>query len=400
MAAKPTTYVVILALLCAGAAIRLGMVYWQSAHANQEADEADLARSQRVPDWAAQFLAIDAAPARMSDQHPCVYESMEQAKPAPQRGQCGTATSLFTQPVDQFEVDLRYGNFVLRQTDLFLSDGLAVPFTRAYTSQDWFYPNHVHAFGKNTNQTYDIAPIGTRNPYTWMAIALEDGDFLYFDRISTGTSYSDALYRHTETGGRFYKAIIYWNGGSWTARLDDGSLIAFPESSQAQKIADGAPTWVEDSMGNKLRLARDAEHKLQEIRTPRGHIIRLTYNDEGLISRADDDQNNWATYLYNLDGMLMTVTFSSGKKRQYEYDGTQMTVVRDENNNVLVRNTYDPGGRVVTQQFADGEVYHYSYRAVPGATYAESAIVRLADGTEQTVETADTVPEFVKSAPQ
>jgi len=32
-----------------------------------------------------------------------------------------------------------------------------------------------------------------------MLLALEDSDFLYFDRISAGTGYQDAIYQHTET---------------------------------------------------------------------------------------------------------------------------------------------------------------------------------------------------------
>jgi YD repeat-containing protein len=399
MPGKQTFYAVVLGLLCAGATAKIGTAYWHNAHAAEEAEEAALERAEQQPDWVAQFLSADAPAAHMSDQHPCVYESMEQDTAGPRLGQCGMPTSLFTDPVDQFEVDLRYGTFVVRQTDLSLSDGVTVPFTRAYVSDDSFYPNHVHAFGKNSNQTYDIAPLGTRNPYTWLAIALEDGDFLYFDRISSGTSFSDALYRHTETNGRFYKAILFWNGDGWTAKLPDGSLIVFPESYNSSKISDGAPTEVVDAMGNKVRLVRDADRNLQEIRTPHGHVIRLMYNDQGSISRAEDDRGDWATYLYNIDGMLMTATFSSGKKRQYEYDGAQMTVIRDENGNVLVRNTYVQG-HVVVQQFANGAVYKYSYRGPPSGAYAETAIVQLPDGTQQTFDTAASVPDYVKQPQQ
>jgi len=86
--------------------------------------------------------------------------------------------------VDQFEVDLRSGAFVLRQSDLYLNDVIEVPLTRSYNSRDWMAKNRVHAFGRNSNHPYDIAPLGSRNPYTYQMIALEDGDFIYFDRIS------------------------------------------------------------------------------------------------------------------------------------------------------------------------------------------------------------------------
>jgi YD repeat-containing protein len=415
---KRLIYVLLVGLLCVGAAASICVVRWQSAHAN-DADKTTQAQEQRKLAWLKESLSQGAPPAHMSDHHPCLYVSFEpkttreiktagelkttgeiktageSKTAAPQLGECGMATSLFSDPVDRFEVDLRYGSFVLRQTDLFLNDSFSAPFTRAYTSQDWFEPNQVHAFGKNANHTYDIAPLGTRNPYTWIAIALEDGDFLFFDRISKGSSYSDALYRHTETSGRFYQAITYWNDNGWTTKLADGSLISFPESYQAKKIADGAPLEIQDARGNKLHLVRDTDRKLQEIRTPHGQVIRLTYNDQGWIRRAEDDWGHWVAYLYNSDGMLVTVIPSSGKRRDYEYDDTLLTVVRDDRDNILVRNTYDQG-RIVAQQFADGQVYEYSYQWSPNGRYIEAAIVRFPDGTLQEIETGPSIPDYVK----
>ena len=226
---KRRIYILLLILVCVGA-LGIGFDRWQYARADVIAAKAAQAERQRKLDWLKSSVSLEARPAHMSNQHPCVYVSIEPKAEGPQVGECGMATSLFTDPVDRFEVDLRYGSFVLRQTDLFLKDDFSVPFTRTYSSSDWMHPNPVHAFGKNANQTYDIAPVGTRNPYTWQAIVLEDGDFLYFDRISKGASYYDAIYRHTETDGRFYKAITYWNDNGWTTKLADGSLIYFPES--------------------------------------------------------------------------------------------------------------------------------------------------------------------------
>ena len=140
-------------------------------------------------------------------------------------------------PVERFETDLRSADFVMRETDLYLNDVFQVPLTRSYTSWDWVHSNPVHAFGRNCNHPYDIAPVGKRNPYTFMMLDLEDGEFLYFDRISKGTSYADAVYMHTETSTQFYKATQQWNGNGWTMRLTDGSQILFPESYNATNMA-------------------------------------------------------------------------------------------------------------------------------------------------------------------
>jgi YD repeat-containing protein len=394
---KGRFYLLLLVLLCSAAAARIYMVFRSPQESREPAKTAAVAKSQKreLPPG---YLERDASPPRIDGLYPCVYVSMSDAQPAPNIGKCGMSSLLFSQPVDRFEVDLRYGKFMLRQTDLFLEDGFPVPFTRTYNSSDWLHPNPVHAFGRNANHTYDIAPLGTRRPYTWQLIDLEDGNFVYFDRLSPGGSYGNAVFRHSETSTFFYKAFTYWNLDGWTTRLADGTEIFFPESYNAKKIADGAPTEVVRPDGQKLLLRRNAERNLQEIRTPHDHFITLSYNDQGLIRRAEDDDGHWATYLYNAEGMLISVMNSSGKERRYEYDGDRMTGIRDEQGNLLLQNTY-LNGFLRAQQFADGEVYEYGYNGSASGQYAESAFVHRADGTTREIQTGDSVPNHIKELP-
>ncbi len=174
---------------------------------------------------------------------PCVYAAAR-IDSSPQIGNCATPIPMSAKSrevADIFETDLRRGNFTLRQTDLVVNEGgFSVPLTRSYTAQDWVPLNNNHAFGVNTNHQYDIAPLGTRNPYTEQMIVLENGDFLYFPRISTGSGYADAIFRHTETASSFYKATHQWNGDGWTTKLQDGSIITFPESYNGKNLAQGA----------------------------------------------------------------------------------------------------------------------------------------------------------------
>jgi len=341
-----------------------------------------------------EYLALPAPAPRMTDQYPCVYQSIADGSNEPRLGECATL-SFSPLRVDRFEVDLRYGNFVVRQTDFFLSDTIVVPFTRTYNSGDWLHSNLVHAFGRNTNHPYDIAPLGSRNPYSWQGIALEDGNFVYMDRISEGTDYADAVFRHTETSGKFYRAMTYWNGDGWTTRLADGSLILFPESYSAKKMADGAPYEIDDAAGNKLLLKRDGSRNLREIRTPHGHTISLDYDDEGRIRRAQDDGGNSVSYQYGPGSTLVAVKASSGAERYYEYEQELITAVRDEHRNLLVRNRYDHG-KLVVQQFSDGEVFRYDYRWAARGSYAERVVVQPSNGREQTTETGVFVPNSIK----
>jgi YD repeat-containing protein len=342
-----------------------------------------------------EYTKTVAAEPRFDGDFPCVFASVTAGNIVPQFGKCAMPTA-HAGAEDRFEVDLRYGTFVLRQSDLYLNDVFEIPLTRSYRSNDWVSANPVHAFGRNSNHPYDIAPIGTRNPYTYQMIALEDGDFLYFDRISKGTGYADSVFQHTETSTRFYKAITAWNGNGWTTKLADGSEIRFPESYNAKNLAQGAPLEMRDTKGNRLELRRDPQRNLQEIETPHGHWIKFSYDDLSRIKKAEDDAGQWARYEYNAEGMLTSAILSSGRERHYDYDGRLMTKIHDEKGRLLLRNWYR-SGQVIRQEFENGTTYVYSYHLVSNSYYSDNVVITMPDSTKREVRTADSVPEFVKN---
>jgi len=344
-----------------------------------------------VPD----YTRTSAAAAQFDGEFPCVLASVTGNKIASQLGRCAMPTE-HGNPVDRFEADLRYGNFILRETDLFLDDVFKVPLTRTYVSTEWIDRNPVHAFGRNSNHPFDIAPLGTRNPYTHQMIVLEDADFLYFDRVSSGTGYADAVFQHTETSSRFYKATTRWDGHGWTTKLADGSEILFPESYHANGLSQGAPYEMRDSNGNRLELHRDPQRNLQEILTPHGHWIRFSYDELSRIKRAEDDSGRWAEYAYNQDGMLKSVILSSGRERHYEYNGVLMTRITDEKGRALLQNWYYDRF-LMRQQFGDGAIYAYKYDWPEEQHFASSVTVILPNGKRQEVSGANYVPDFVKN---
>ncbi len=333
--------------------------------------------------------------ARFDGMFPCVSATVDGSSVSPQLGKCAMPTML-AGAVDRFEADLRDANFVLQETDLRINDVFDVPLTRSYRSRDWAHSNPEHAFGRNSNHPYDITPVGTRNPYTWQMLVLGDGEFLYFDRISKGTGYADALYMHTETSTRFYKATQQWNGNGWTMKLADGSEILFPESYNAKNMAQGAPIEMRDAKGNRLELKRDGQRNLQEIRTPHGHWIRFSYDDQSRIKRAQTDAGDWATYEYNSDGMLTAAVLSSGRERHYDYEGTLMTQVRDESGRVLVHNWYERS-YLKRQEFGNGTVFSYSYDWSSTSHYPAKVWVTMPDHTTKELSVTDSVPEYVKN---
>jgi YD repeat-containing protein len=276
-----------------------------------------------------------------------------------------TPTVRHDSPVNQAEVALDSGMFKLRQTDLFVSDVMPLSLTRTYRVWD----GHSRAFGVGGNHAYDVAPTGTRNPYTYMDLNLEDGRRVRFDRISKGTGYADAVFGHFATVSEFYQAQVAWNGNGWTLDFHDGRRFLFPESYQAKNFAQGAPVEMRDEQGNRIQLKRDKVRNLQELISPSGRKIAFKYDDADRIVEAEDDAGNIRKYSYNGSGHLETVADAAQLLYRFEYeplvhdrdyDPYLMTTIMDGHGRVLLRNIYESHSRVSEQQ-ANGEVYRYEY---------------------------------------
>jgi YD repeat-containing protein len=268
-------------------------------------------------------------------------------------------------PVNEFAVELHTGAFVLRQTDIFVPDVMPLSLTRTY--RIW-RPNSK-AFGVGTNHPYDICPTGDHFPYTYMDLNLEDGRQVRFRRISKGTGYADAVFRHDGTASEFYGAQVAWNGNGWTLTFQDHGQVVFPDSYHAKTCAQGAPIEIRDGEGHRIQLKRDGERNLQKLISPSGRTITFQYDDLGRVIEADDGAGHVRKYAY-ASGHLKSV--SDGARVLYEfeyeilldaagYDPYLMTSVRDGNGKELLRNWYAYRSRVSMQRLGDGEVYRYDY---------------------------------------
>jgi len=274
-------------------------------------------------------------------------------------------TVLHPAPVNEFDVNLDSGMFVLRQTDLFVPDLMPLALDRTYSVWDY----NSRAFGAGTNHPYDICPTGTRFPYTYMDLNLEDGRQMYFPRISKGTGYADAVFRHGNTASEFYGAQIAWNGDGWTLNFSDHRQIIFPEAYYSKNYAQGAAWEMRDGQGHSIHLKRDAARNLQELVSPSGHVIRFKYDGAARITEAEDDTGNTRTYTYNSTGHLESVSDGSRVLYRFEYtrllnsagyDPYLMTAIMNGNWNILLKNIYR-AGLVSEQHLADGKVYKYNY---------------------------------------
>jgi hypothetical protein len=268
-------------------------------------------------------------------------------------------------PVNEFAVDLHSGRFILRQTDLFVPDVMPLSLTRTYITWDY----HSRAFGIGANHPYDICPTGTRFPYTYQNLNLEDGYQVYMPRISKGTGYADAVFRHDQTSSEFYGAQDAWNGNGWTLSLRDGSKVFFPEAYFAKNFAQGAATEMRDADGHRIRLKRDKLRNLEELRSPSGFTINFKYDGDRIIE-ADDGALHIRKYSYDRAGHVETVSDGTHLLYRFEYeplirepgyDPWLLSRVLDGEWNVFLENKYYLY-RVSEQRLADGEVFRYEYK--------------------------------------
>ena len=269
-------------------------------------------------------------------------------------------------PVNEFIVNLRNGNFKVRQTDLFVPDVMPLCLTRSY----YAWSPDSRAFGVGTNHPYDICPTGTQFPYTYMILNFEDGNAIYLPRVSTGKGYADAVFRHEQTSSEFFGAQIAWNGKGWTMTLRDSRKIYFPDSYKAKTFAQGAPTEMVDANGNRIELKRDQARNLEELISPNGGKITFKYDAANRITEAADSQGNVRKYSYDVGGHVETVSDGQQILYRFEYqrsanqsgdDPYLLTAIMDGDWRVLLRNKF-VNERVSQQKLADGETFRYEYQ--------------------------------------
>lgn len=264
-------------------------------------------------------------------------------------------------------VDCATGLFLNAGTDLVIDDVIPLKVTRSYRPQDL----QSRAFGIGTNLSYDIFLVGDRYPYTYQDLILPDGARIHYKRISPGTDYQDAIYRHSETTSKYFGSTI--RHGSldcyWELDLKDGARLCFP-------IADGSPyaraaaaTSISDRNGNTLKFERAGIFDsnvgygdLKRITSPSGRYLQFTYDTKNRITQAVDNIGRVVSYQYDATGNLVKVTDPEGKFEAFTYDANHnMLTVQDKRGNIMVTNVYDVNSRVSEQTYADGSKNQFSY---------------------------------------
>jgi YD repeat-containing protein len=217
--------------------------------------------------------------------------------------------------VNAFEVDLHSGRFILRQTDLLTAGTIPLSLTRTYSTWD----SRRRAFGVGASHPYDVYPTGTRFPYTFMDLNLEDGWQVPFPRISRGTWYEDAVYRHSDTASEFYGSQISWRGDTWSLKLADGDEYIFPEAYHAKNFEQCALVAVSHTTGGRVDLSRAPSGHRIRATSSSGYALLFTYDDSGRIVEANNEVGETRKYAYDPTGHLLSISDGSHEIFRFEY---------------------------------------------------------------------------------
>ena len=308
-----------------------------------------------------------------ADSYPCLL--IERARGMPDQPlkatlrQCSPALNN-DDNIEQYEVDLRSGLFVLRKTDLFISDSMPLALTRGYHLWD----EHSRAFGIGGNHAYDIFPVGDQFPYTYMDLILADGAEVHYNRISEGTSYVDFVNEHRGTPPTvFEKSQVRWNVDHWDLGFQDGTLYRFPENYGGKRPVDGALVGMRSPNGEEIKVVRDAKHNLSSLTSPHGHQIQFTYDEAERVTQAADDSGHVIGYSYDPNGRLSDVRKDGKAVYGYLYTSGRMAAVCDSGGNDVLVMSY-AGGRIsrIIQEWTI--TYHFDYLLKPSGQVLETTV--------------------------
>ncbi|MCB1766879.1 MAG: RHS repeat protein, partial [Candidatus Competibacteraceae bacterium] len=243
-------------------------------------------------------------------------------------------------------VNVVSGNFYYQTTDMSLS-GVGLPFElwRRYSSLS--YPNEDQERSElgqgGWGHSYDYAIFLSKSGRR-LFLALPDGHWERYAYVEDADGQNRQW--RTEVPGSPYRVVENGNG----FKVYDRDQTAYTFDHVYWTSEHGGvfrPTRIEDTNGNALEIAYDANHRVATITdtlpTPRISIL-FTYNAEGFLSKVADGTGRDVEYFYNAGGNLATFRDRRGQVWVYNYvdcaGKTLLSRISDPLGNDLITNTY------------------------------------------------------------
>jgi YD repeat-containing protein len=279
-------------------------------------------------------------------------------------------------PLHKGHVGLATGLYTREDEDIVLRGTPALILRRTYLSNY----RVTKQFGVGATHTGEWFLIGDGERFAWASLILSDGSRIRFDRVSSGSSFLNAMYEHRETHGEWQGARLGWTGGGWTLRRRDGNLARFLACGEGSVCS---LVQTRDADGHTIHYRRERSGRLARIEASADRWIAFDYDAHDRIARAYSSSNDEVRYVYDEGGRLSRVTASDGRIHRYTYTARdQIATIEDPG--TTIENTYNDDGRCIRQvnRFpgeAELDVFNFAY-TLKGNTVAETNTTR-SDGT-------------------
>jgi YD repeat-containing protein len=245
------------------------------------------------------------------------------------------------QPLHKGRVDLGTGLYVRENEDLVVRDTPPLILRRTYLSGY----RVSKEFGIGTTHPGEVYLIGDGKTFRWVQLILAHGTRITFDRTSSGTSYSNAMYAHRSSVTEWNGAQLGWTGSNWVLRRPDSTVAYFqpcgPRVGRSCSISHER-----DDDGHVIHYRRDKAGRLLKMDAESGWIS-FEYGEEDRIVRANDSTGAEVRYDYDTRGRLSRASSGSGRFDYTYTDRDELKTMSEPGK--FVENWYDGNGRVIRQ---------------------------------------------------
>ncbi|MGH2746785.1 MAG: DUF6531 domain-containing protein, partial [Actinomycetota bacterium] len=182
-------------------------------------------------------------------------------------------------------------------------------------------------------------------PHGDIDLHAEDGQILRFEKQSDGSF---------EGGPGVRSKLVAVTGGYKVTRRDQ-VVYAFDSNGKLKSI--------KGRNGTGLTLAHGTDGNISTVTDSAGRVIDFSHNANGRLTQVALPDGRSVSYGYT-NGLLTSVTDVRGNTTSYTYDSKQrLKTVVDQNNHMVVDNTYGADGRVSQQTDARGKLWGFSWNA-------------------------------------
>ena len=281
------------------------------------------------------------------------------------------------QPLHKGSIDLVTGLYVRVNEDLIVAGTPPLVVRRTYVSRY----HDKRQFGIGTTHDGEVWLYPEDRQLQRVSLIRSDGGRIGFDRISSGTSVSNAMFEHRDSPTDFRGARLGWTGFNWALQKADGSVAVFQSCGPFIALVCSIVSW-RDADNHKIRFRRDGRGPLTRMESG-DRWIAFEYDVQDRIARATASTGQSVRYEYDARSRLTRATNSEKKEYRYTYtDKDELATIAEPN--ATIENYYDEKGYCIRQvnRFSDTPVpfvYGFSYR-LNGKVVAETE-TRRSDGT-------------------